>query len=177
MEQELLALLKQHEEAARRRVEGLRAEQAVLNERIAAAEEELSELVVTQATLARVLAERDAGEGKFEQEPVRDADPDDLADPGPPVVRVATCEVSAEGDWPVLALLASANTSLRAKEICEVTEEVADNRHVETLRMRLKRWCAVSGWPSRPGACSRWPTAFAHPIGPDKAGSSLRRAW
>ncbi|MFF5147916.1 hypothetical protein ACFY6U_50810 [Streptomyces sp. NPDC013157] len=139
MEQELLALLKQHEEAARRRVEGLRAEQAVLNERIAAAEEELSELVVTQATLARVLAERDAGEGKFEQEPVRDADPDDLADPGPPVVRVATGEVSAEGDWPVLALLASANTSLRAKEICEVTEEVADNRHVETLRMRLKR--------------------------------------
>jgi hypothetical protein len=47
--------------------------------------------------------------------------------------------VPAEDDWPVLALLASANTPLRAKEICEVTEEAADHRHVETLRMRLKR--------------------------------------
>ena len=50
MEQELLALLKQREEAARCRVEGLRAELAALNERIVAAEEELSDLVVTQAT-------------------------------------------------------------------------------------------------------------------------------
>jgi hypothetical protein len=36
--QELLVLLKQHEEAARRRVEELRAELAGLNERIAVAE-------------------------------------------------------------------------------------------------------------------------------------------
>ncbi|QHA07835.1 hypothetical protein GQF42_35135 [Streptomyces broussonetiae] len=43
MEQELLTLLKQREEAARHRVEGLRAELAALNERIAAAEEELSD--------------------------------------------------------------------------------------------------------------------------------------
>jgi hypothetical protein len=139
MEQELLALLKQREEAARRRAEGLRAELAALNERITAAEEELSDLVVTQATLARVFAERDAGEPEFEQVPSRDADPDDLPGCLPPVVRVATGEVPAEGDWPVLALLTSANTPLRAKEICEVTEEAADHRHVETLRMRLKR--------------------------------------
>jgi hypothetical protein len=58
VEQGLLALLKQHEEAARLRVEELRAELAALNERIAAAEGELSDLVVTQATLARVLGER-----------------------------------------------------------------------------------------------------------------------
>ncbi|TKA06349.1 hypothetical protein [Actinacidiphila oryziradicis] len=77
----------------------------------------------------------------------------------------------------MLALLASANTPLRAKEICEVTEEAADHRHVETLRMRLKRMVGVSGWPSRPGGCSRWPMAFAHLIGADQAGSSPRRAW
>jgi chromosome segregation ATPase len=139
VEQELLALLKQHEEAARRRVEELRVELAALNEQIAAAEGELSDLVVTQATLARVLAERDAGEPEFEQVSVRDAVPDDLTYPLPPVVRIGTGEVPAEGDWPVLALLARVNTPLRAKEICEVTEEVADHRHVETLRMRLKR--------------------------------------
>ncbi len=67
MEQELLTLLKQREEAARHRVEGLRAELAALNERTAAAEEELSDLVVTQTTLARVFAERDAYEPEFEQ--------------------------------------------------------------------------------------------------------------
>lgn len=139
MEQELLALLKQREEAARCRVEGLRAELAALNERIVAAEEELSDLVVTQATLARVFTERDADEPEFEQVLSRGADPDDLPGCLPPVVRVATGEVPAEGDWPVLALLASANTPLRAKEICEVTQEAADHRHVETLRMRLKR--------------------------------------
>jgi DNA repair exonuclease SbcCD ATPase subunit len=66
MEQELLALLKQREETVRR-AERLRAELPALNERIAAAEEELSDLVVTEATLARVFAERDAGEPQFEQ--------------------------------------------------------------------------------------------------------------
>jgi hypothetical protein len=60
------------------RVEELRAEPAALNEQIADAEEELSDLVVTQATLARVLGERDKGETEFEQAPARDADPDDL---------------------------------------------------------------------------------------------------
>lgn len=139
MEQELLALLKQHEEAARQRVEELRAELAELNERIAAAEGELSDLVVTQVTLARVFAELDTDEPEFEPVVVRDADPDDLPSCLPPVVRVATGEVPAEGDWPVLALLASADGPLRAKEICERLEEVADHRHVETLRMRLKR--------------------------------------
>ncbi|WP_262699573.1 MULTISPECIES: hypothetical protein [Streptomyces] len=139
MEQELLALLKQREGAVRRRVEGLRAELAALNERIAAAEEELSDLVVTQATLAGVFAERGAGAPEFGQAPPRDADPDDSPGCLPPVVRAATGEVPAESDWPVLALLASANTPLRAKEICERLEEVADHRHVETLRMRLKR--------------------------------------
>ncbi|WP_328337255.1 hypothetical protein OG873_36295 [Streptomyces violaceus] len=84
MEQELLALLKQREEEARRRVEGLWAELAALNERIAAAEEELSDLVVTQATLARMFAELDAGEPEFEQVPSRDVDPDDLPGPLPP---------------------------------------------------------------------------------------------
>ncbi|MBC9731091.1 hypothetical protein [Streptomyces sp. TRM68367] len=79
------------------------------------------------------------GEPEFEQVPSRDADPDDLPGCLPPVVRVVTGEVPAEGDWPVLALLASANTPLRAKEICEVTQEAADHRHVETLRMRLNR--------------------------------------
>ena len=139
MEQELLALLKQREEAVRWRMEELRAEVAALDEQIAGAGVELSDLVVTQATLARVFAERDVGEPEFEQVSSRDADPDDLPGCRPPVVRVATGEVPAEGDWPVLALLASANTPLRAKEICEVTEEAADHRHVETLRMRLKR--------------------------------------
>lgn len=95
MEQELLALLKQHEKAARQRVEELRAELAVLNERIAAAEEELSDLVVTQATIARVLGERGAEEPEFEQVPARDADPDDLRGSLPPVMRVATAEVPA----------------------------------------------------------------------------------
>ncbi|TKA06350.1 hypothetical protein [Actinacidiphila oryziradicis] len=90
MEQGLLALLKQHEEAARRRLEELRAGLAVLNERIAAAEGELSDLVVTQATLARVLCERDADEPGFEQVSVRDADPDDLPGFLPPVVCIAT---------------------------------------------------------------------------------------
>ncbi|MEU9243163.1 hypothetical protein [Streptomyces shenzhenensis] len=72
-----------------------------MNERIAAAEEELSDLVVTQATLARVFAERDAAEPDFEQVSSRDADPDDLPACLPPVMRVATGEVPAEGDWPV----------------------------------------------------------------------------
>ncbi|WP_329536958.1 hypothetical protein OG568_51180 (plasmid) [Streptomyces sp. NBC_01450] len=132
-------MLKQREEAARRRVEGLRAELTALNERIAAGEEELSDLVVTQATLARVFAERDADEPEFEQVPSRDVDPDDLPGCLPPVVRVATGEVPVEGDRPVPALLASAGTPLRAKEICEVTQEAADHRHAETPRMRLKR--------------------------------------
>ncbi|BCK66502.1 hypothetical protein Srufu_004550 [Streptomyces libani subsp. rufus] len=58
MEQELLALLKQHEETARRRAEERRAEPAALNEQIAAGEEELSDLVVAQVTLSRVEVER-----------------------------------------------------------------------------------------------------------------------
>ncbi|MGW1917757.1 hypothetical protein ACWCQS_45740 [Streptomyces sp. NPDC002076] len=104
MEQELLTLLKQREEAARHRVEGLRAELTALNERVAAVEEELSELVVTQTTLAREFAQRDA-RTRVRTGVFRDADPDDLPGCLPPVVRVAT-GVPAEGDWPVLALLA-----------------------------------------------------------------------
>ncbi|GFH38990.1 winged-helix domain-containing protein [Streptomyces pacificus] len=146
MEQDLLALLKQHEEAARQRVEELRSE---LNEQIAAAEESLSDLMVTQVALARVLAERDADEGEFERVPAQDADSDDLSGSLPPVVRITTGEMPAEGDWPVLALLASADTPLRAKEICERLEEAADHRHVETLRMRLKRMVR-RGWPAEP---------------------------
>jgi hypothetical protein len=95
--------------------------------------------VVTQATLVRVLAGRDADEPGFEPVSARGVDSDGLLVPLPPVVYTATGEVPAEGDWPVLALLASVNTPLRAKEICERLEAVADHRHVETLRMRLKR--------------------------------------
>jgi hypothetical protein len=139
VEEELLALLKEREQAARTRAEGLRARLAALNEQIVAAEEELSQLVITQATLVGMLAERDASEGKFEPGSAAGADPDDLFAPAPPVVNTVTGEVPPEGDWPVLALLASADGPLRAKEICERVEVVADHRHVETLRMRLKR--------------------------------------
>ncbi|WP_432072781.1 hypothetical protein [Streptomyces wuyuanensis] len=48
-------------------MEGLRAELAALNERTAAAEEELSGLVVTPTPLAHVFAERDAHKPEFEQ--------------------------------------------------------------------------------------------------------------
>ncbi|MEV0925287.1 winged-helix domain-containing protein [Streptomyces spongiicola] len=96
-----------------------------------------------------MLAERDADEGEFERVPAQDADPDNLSGSLPPVVRITTGEMPAEGDWPVLALLASADTPLRAKEICERLEEVADHRHVETLRMRLKRMVR-RGWLAEP---------------------------
>ncbi|WP_330351230.1 hypothetical protein [Streptomyces sp. NBC_00582] len=165
MEQELLALLKQHEEAARRQVEGLRAEQAALNERITATRRSCP----SWWSLRRPSPARSPNATR--RRGVRagartGCAPDDLADPLPPVVRVAIGEVPAEGDWPVLALLASANASLRAKEICEVTEEVADHRHVETLRMRLKRM--VRGeWLAEP---PRGPFAVADGVrAPDRS--------
>ncbi|MCZ0994900.1 hypothetical protein O1L44_19685 [Streptomyces noursei] len=95
--------------------------------------------MVTQAPLARALAERDADKPEFARVSAGDADPDDLPGSLPPGVRVATGEMPAEGDWSVLALLTNTNTPLRAKEICEQVEGAVDHRHVETLRMRLKR--------------------------------------
>ncbi|MGD3109427.1 hypothetical protein [Streptomyces sp. YGL11-2] len=149
MDDELLTLLKEREEAVRERVEELRAELAALNERIEGAEDELSHLVITRRTLDVLRAELDAEEGAFD--PVRAAqpDPDDPSDPAPPVVNTATGEVPAEGDWPVLAFLAGANGPLRAKELCEAVEETVDHRHIETLRMRLKRMVR-RGWLDEP---------------------------
>ncbi|MFD7471536.1 hypothetical protein ACFV8Z_04880 [Streptomyces sp. NPDC059837] len=52
MEQELFALLKEREEAARGRMERLQGEPAALNERIAAAQDELSRPEIERKTLS-----------------------------------------------------------------------------------------------------------------------------
>lgn len=152
MELELaLTLLGEREEAARRRVEDLRAELAALNARFEAAETEVSHLEITRKTVDAVLAEYQAREPAFDQAAAPRPDPDDPPQPSPPVVNTASGEVPAGDDWPVLAAVASANGPLRAKEICEQVEDVVDHRHIETLRMRLKRMVR-SGWlvePSR----------------------------
>ncbi|MGW7579282.1 hypothetical protein, partial [Streptomyces sp. NPDC054765] len=123
MEQELFALLKEREEAARVRVERLQGELAALNVQIAAAEDELSRLEITRETLATLGGEHISPVLQFESSLSGDANPDDLSAPVPPVVNLATGEVPAEGDWPVLALLARTDVPLRAKQICEQTGE------------------------------------------------------
>jgi hypothetical protein len=149
VEQELFTLLKEREEAARVRVEKLQGELAALNVRIAAAEDELSRLEITRETLAALGVEHLCPVLRFELPRAGDANPDDPSAPVWPVVNVATGEVPPEGDWPVLALLASTDAPLRAKQICEQVEGRADHRHVETLRMRLKRMVR-RGWLDEP---------------------------
>lgn len=149
MEQELFALLREREESARVRVEKLQGELAVLNVQIAAAEDELSRLEITRETLAALGVEDISPVLEFESLRAGDADPDDPSALVPPVVNVVTGEVPPEDDWPVLAVLARADAPLRAKQICEQVEETVDHRHVETLRMRLKRMVG-RGWLEEP---------------------------
>ncbi|WP_328383174.1 hypothetical protein OHS81_06150 [Streptomyces sp. NBC_00400] len=141
--------MKEREEAARVRVERLQGELAALNVQIAAAEDELSRLEITRETLATLGGEHISPALQFESSLSGDANPDDLSAPVPPVVNLATGEVPAEGDWPVLALLARTDVPLRAKQICEQTGETVDHRHIETLRMRLKRMVR-HGWLDEP---------------------------
>lgn len=117
-------------------MEKLRGELAALTVQIAAVEDELSRLAITRETLAALGVECISPVLDFESPRVGDADPDDPSAPVWPVVNVATGEVPPEGNWPVLALLASTDAPLRAKQICEQVEETVDHRHIETLRMR-----------------------------------------
>lgn len=139
MEQELFALLKGREEAARAQVEKLQGALAALNAKIAAAEDELSRLEITRETLAALGVEHLSPVLQFDSPRAGNVNPDDLSAPVPPVVNMTTGEAPSEGDWPVLAVLASTDAPLRAKQICERVGETVDHRHIETLRMRLKR--------------------------------------
>lgn len=127
----LMEALETGEAAARGRVEELR-------EQLAAAESEVSRLVITRQTVEEVLA---APSGALE--------PGVTPVPVAGLVRAAGLLVAAEegGDAAVAssayrriaAVFAEATGPLRCKEVCAALGEEATASRVETMRSKLKR--------------------------------------
>jgi len=153
----LLERLEARETAARARVEGLRAEMAVLAQHLAAEEELLERLQVTTQTVIEVLAGDElAGQDGV----VADAGSHRGVGAGPeatsasrPAVQVPAFQPGGDGDgWglpvayrDVVEVLADAGRPLRAMQVCQALGVGGEPRHREGMRSKLKR-LARRGW-------------------------------
>ncbi|MGH9004779.1 MAG: hypothetical protein ACRDYV_16780 [Acidimicrobiia bacterium] len=143
----LLEALQAREQAARTRVEALRAEMDRLAERVAAEQELLGRLEITRQTVVEVLA--------GEQLPGGDAvvaDPGAGAGAAPPGVGAPVPVFGRNGDGrrlpvayrDVVEVLADAGP-LRARQVCQAVGAGAEPRHREGMRIKLKR-LVERGW-------------------------------
>jgi hypothetical protein len=155
----LLGRLEAREEAARVRVEELRAEMAGLAERLAAAEELLSRLQITRQTVIEVLAGPDLPEdGAVAADAGTAAEGTALSGvadgaTAPSVVAAQGPAFKEDGDgWglpvayrDVWEVLVDAGVPLRAKQISVALGLGVEPRHVEGMRSKLKR-LVRRGW-------------------------------
>jgi len=143
----LLERLEAREQAARTRVEALRAEMDRLAEQVAAEQELLRRLEITKETVIEVLA---GGDDDGEVGVVVD-----------PEAGVGAAALGAAGQVPVFGqdgdgrrlpvayrdmveVLADAGP-LRAKQVCQAVGTGAEPRHREGMRIKLKR-LVERGW-------------------------------
>ncbi len=132
----LLEALAAREQAARARVEALRAELDRLAEQLAAEQALLERLEVTRQTVVEVLA--------------GGALPGEAAAPR---VGVPVPAFGQDGDGrrlptayrDVVEVLAGAGVPLRARQVCQAVGTGAEPRHREGMRIKLKRLVA-RGW-------------------------------
>jgi hypothetical protein len=158
----LLAALAVREEAARARVEQVRAELAALTERLAAEEEGLRRLQITRETVGEVLGGAEvpseevvaAGGGRvLAPGPVSGPDrpsPAAVGSSGLAAPLAAWRPGADAGDLPVayrriVQLLAGAGEPLRAMQVCQTLGVGAEPRHREGMRVKLERLVA-RGW-------------------------------
>lgn len=160
----LLERLETREVAARRRVEGLRAELDRLAGQLAAEQELLERLRITRQTVIEVLAGDDLGEDGL----VADATPHGGVDGGLGAVPGATAASGTpagsglqvpvfgqDGDADgrrlpvayrdVVEVLADAGMGLRAMQVCQALGVGDQPRHREGMRSKLKR-LVDRGW-------------------------------
>jgi hypothetical protein len=158
----LLEALQAREQAARTRVEALRAEMDRLAEHLAAEQELLGRLEITRQTVIEVLA----GEAPPGGDAVV-ADPDPQRGLGVAASRAGTMVpvFGRDGDGhglpvayrDVVEVLADAGP-LRARQVCQAVGAGAEARHREGMRIKLKR-LVERGWlvEAEPGlfACAQ----------------------
>jgi hypothetical protein len=143
----LLERLGAREQAARSRVEGLRAEMDRLAEQVAAEEELLRRLEITRQTVIEVLAGEDASVAV-------DPDPHPNGGVGAVASRVGiqVPVFGQDGDGRGLPLayrdvveVVAAAGSLRAMQACQALGVGSEPRHREGMRVKLKR-LVDRGW-------------------------------
>ena len=158
----LLEALQAREQAARTRVEALRAEMDRLAEQVAAGQELLGRLEITRQTVIEVLA----GEALPGGDAVV-ADPDPQSGLGVAAPRAGTTVpvFGQDGDGhglpvayrDVVEVLADAGP-LRARQVCQAVGAGGEPRHREGMRIKLKR-LVERGWlvEAEPGlfACAQ----------------------
>jgi hypothetical protein len=162
----LLERLQAREQAARARVEALRAEMQGLAERVAAEEELLERLAITTKTVIEVLADDDIGGGagavggavgmSVSQQGVSRSTPSGMLVP----VFVADGDVDGRvlpvAYRDVVEVLVQAGP-LRAAPVCQALGIGGEPRHREGMRVKLKRLVS-RGWlvEAQPGlfACA-----------------------
>jgi hypothetical protein len=143
----LLEALEAREQAARARVEALRAEMDRLAEQVAAEQALLERLEITRQTVVEVLAGEELSGGDAV---VIDADAGVAA--AAPGVGVQVPVFGQDGDGRRLAVayrdvvevLADAGP-LRARQVCQAVGTGAEPRHREGMRIKLKR-LVKRGW-------------------------------
>jgi hypothetical protein len=147
----LLDRLEAREQAARTRVEALRAEMDRLAEHLAAEQELLGRLEITRQTVIEVLAgDAVPGQGAAGTDP----DPNAGAGAAAPRVGMRVPVFSQDGDGgerrlpvayrDVVEVLADAGP-LRARQVCQAVGVGAEPRHREGMRIKLKR-LVERGW-------------------------------
>jgi hypothetical protein len=165
----LLGRLEAREEAARVRVEELRAAMAALAERLAAEEELLSRLQLTRQTVIEVLAGPDLPEdGAVAADTGAAAEGTALSGvadgaTAPSVMAAQVPAFTEDGDGrglpvayrDVWEVLVDAGVPLRAKQISVAVGLGVEPRHVEGMRSKLKRLVGADGCLSRRQASSR----------------------
>ena len=158
----LLEALAAREQAARARVEALRAEMDRLAEHLAAEQELLGRLEITRQTVLEVLA----GDGLPGQDGVG-IGPNPGTGAGAAASRVGgkVPVFGQDGDGhrlpvayrDVVEVLADAGVPLRARQVCQAVGTGAESRHREGMRIKLKR-LVERGWlvETQPGvfACA-----------------------
>ncbi len=143
----LLEALAAREQAARARVEALRAELDRLAEQLAAEQALLERLEVTRQTVVEVLAG-----GALPGEAAVVSDPE-AGVAAAPRVGVPVPAFGQDGDGrrlptayrDVVEVLAGAGVPLRARQVCQAVGTGAEPRHREGMRIKLKRLVA-RGW-------------------------------
>ena len=158
----LLEALQAREQAARTRVEALRAEMDRLAEHLAAEQELLGRLEITRQTVLEVLA----GDGLPGQDGVGiGPDPQTGAAAAAPRMATKVPVFGQDGNGhglpvayrDVVEVLADAGP-LRAAQVCQAVGTGAESRHREGMRIKLKR-LVERGWlvEAEPGlfACAQ----------------------